>query len=170
MTSFSLQLKKGWNLISFPFVSYDISEMKNVNPTVYIFDLETSSYKQIDITRASGKGFWVYAFQDTKIVVDGADSLYPEQISLIANKPNLIPIPANGLRVNSQKGNCKITKFHYYNSTDQTWYQWNAGNREYSKYNMEKKAYEVVRVDEDPFIPEGAAIFLYVENNCRLAS
>jgi len=168
--STSLNLKSGWNLISFPFVDYVISQMKDVHPYVYTYNPITSSYEQIDIAKASGKGFWVYASKDTAIEIMGTQSLYPENISLVANKPNLIPIPKDGLKVISQKGNCKITKFYYYNSTDQTWYRWNATNGEYSKFNYEKKLYELVKIDKDPFIPEGLAIFIYTENDCRLSS
>jgi len=107
--STSLSLKNGWNLISFPFVDYVISQMKDVYPPVYSYNPATSSYEQLDITKTSGKGFWVYASKDTTIEIVGTQALYPENISLVANKPNLIPIPKDGLKVISQKGNCKIT-------------------------------------------------------------
>jgi hypothetical protein len=168
--SISISLKTGWNLISFPFVSYTISQMKDVYSYVYIYNPLTFSYEQIDITKASGKGFWAFASKDATIEIMGTQALYPENISLMANKPNLIPIPKDGLKVISQKGNCKITKFYYFNSTDQTWYKWDAMNGEYSRFNSDKKAYEVVKIDADPFIPEGLAIFLYTENDCRLSS
>jgi hypothetical protein len=168
--STSLSLKSGWNLISFPFVDYVISQMKDVYPSVYSYDPATSSYEKVEITKTRRKGFWVYAFKDTSIEIMGTQALYPENISLIANKPNLIPIPKDGLRVVSQRGSCKIIKFHYFNSTDQAWYRWNATSGEYSRFNPDKKAYEVVKIDKDPFIPEGLAIFLYTENDCKLSS
>jgi hypothetical protein len=170
MITLSIPLKGGWNLISLPLSDYTISEISNIYPYIYVYNPATSSYEQIDITKASGKGFWVYAFKDTTIEIMGTEPLYPENISLVANKPNLVPIPKDGLKVISQKGNCKITKFYYFNSTDQAWYRWNATSGEYSRFNPEKKAYEVVKIDKDPFIPEGLAIFLYTENDCRLSS
>jgi hypothetical protein len=151
-------------------VDYVISQMRDFYSYVYIYNSLTFSYEQVEITMASGKGFWVYAYKDTTIEIMGTQFLYPENISLIANKPNLIPVPKDGLRVISQRGNCKITKFYYFNSTDQAWYKWNATNGEYSRFNADKNIYEVVKINKDPFIPEGLAIFLYTENDCRLSS
>jgi len=170
ISQISIPIKAGWNLVSFPLLYYDIVDFKYVSPSVYIYNPETSSYNKVNISDASGKGFWVYAYKDTTIEIMGTQSLYPENISLIANKPNLIPVPKGGLRVISQRGNCKITKFYYFNSTDQAWYKWNATNGEYSRFNTDKNIYEVVKIDTDPFIPEGLAIFLYTENDCRLSS
>jgi hypothetical protein len=164
----SIPVKAGWNLISFPFVDYRIIEAKDVNSLVYVYNPETSSYEQLDISKVSGKGFWAYAYKDTNILVEGSIPLTADSISLVANKPNLIAIPKNGLYVNSQKGNCIIARFYYFNSTDKSWYRWDAKTKEYSRYNESKKAYEVVRIDSNPFIQEGSAIFLYSENDCKL--
>jgi hypothetical protein len=164
----SIPIKAGWNLISFPFVDYKIIEAKDVNSLVYVYNPETSSYEQLDISKVSGKGFWAYAYKDTNILVEGSVPLTADSISLVANKPNLIAIPKNGLYVNSQKGNCIITKFYYFNSTDKSCYRWDAKTKEYSRYNESKKAYEVLRIDSNPFIQEGSAIFLYSENDCKL--
>jgi hypothetical protein len=49
MLSTSISLNIGWNLISFPFVGYVISQMKDVYPYVYSYNPATSSYEQMDM-------------------------------------------------------------------------------------------------------------------------
>jgi len=137
---------------------------------VYTFNPLTSSYDLVNISEACGKGFWIYAHKDTSLEVLGTQLLTAKDISLIGNRNNLIAIPKGGLRINSQKGNCKLSRFYYYNSTDNTWYRWNATTNEYSRYNAERNTYQLLRVDSDPFIPEGLAVFVYTENDCRFAS
>jgi len=170
---YELSFKSDWNLVSIPCKDYSISSARDVYSYVYVYDPIESSYKTININQANeiGKrGFWIYAYRDTTLEINGNQPLSPEDISLIAKKPNLIPVPKNGIKLMSQKGNCNLIKFYYYNSTDQTWYKWNATNGEYSKYNQDKKRYELVKVDNNPSTQEGLAIFIYTENECSFSS
>jgi hypothetical protein len=61
-----IPIKAGWNLVSFPLLYYDIVDVKYVNPSVYIYNPETSSYNKVNISDVSGKGFWIYAYKDRR--------------------------------------------------------------------------------------------------------
>jgi len=178
-SEYNLTLKRGWNLVSFPFKEYTlVSIPQSVYPMVYSYNSVEGTYEIFNLTTEYKKlrlrGFWVYSFEDNqRIVISGSEPFSSSEINLYANlsradTPHQIAIPIKGIYLNSEKGSCEITRFYYWNSSDNTWYKWNATTGEYSRYNSEKKAYELIRVDRDPFIASGVSIFLYVRKNCTL--
>jgi len=178
-SEYTITLKRGWNLISFPFKRYTlVSVSQSVYPIVYSYNSVEERYEMFNLATEYEKlrlrGFWVYSFDDNqRIVISGSEPFSPFEINLYANlsrtdTPNQIAIPIRGIRLNSEKGSCEITRFYYWNSSDNTWYKWNATTGEYSRYNSERGVYEFIKVDRDPFISAGVSIFLYVRKNCTL--
>jgi len=178
-SEYTVTLNRGWNLVSFPFKKYIlISVSQSVYPTVYSYNSVEGRYEVFNLATEYEKlrlrGFWVYSFEDNQhIVISGSEPFLSFEINLYANlsrtdTPNQIAIPIRGIRLNSEKGSCEITRFYYWNSSDNTWYRWNATTGEYSRYNSEKRIYELIKVDKDPFIASGVSIFLYVRKNCTL--
>lgn len=173
--NFVLNLKRGWNMVSIPFKEYEIVYVdQDIVRTVFYYNASGNKYETADLKDAKLKGFWAYSFSnDKKIFVNGKVKFAPWEIQLYANlsrkdTPNLIPIPKEGIHLNSERGDCEITRFYYYNTTENTWYKWNATSGEYLRYNPQSKSYELVKIDNDPFIEEGKSIFLFIKNNCRL--
>jgi hypothetical protein len=179
LIEYTLTLKKGWNLVSIPFKEYEIASVDNsVYPKVYWYNPLDNNYEIYDIRNESKKlqlkGFWVYSFEnDQKIVLKGSESFSSSEINLYASPsmettPNLISIPYRGMYLASEKGNCEITHFYYWNTSERTWYKWNATTGDILKYNYEKAIYELVGNNPNPLISDGMSIFLYVKNQCKL--
>jgi hypothetical protein len=173
--NFVLNLKRGWNMVSIPFKEYEIVSVdQDIVRTVFYYNASGNKYETVDIRDAKLKGFGAYSFSnDKKIFVNGKVRFAPWEIPLYANlsrkdTPNQIPIPKEGIYLNSEREDCEITRFYYYNTTENTWYKWNATSGEYLRYNPQSKSYELVKIDNDPFIEEGKSIFLFIKNNCRL--
>ena len=173
--NFVLNLKRGWNMVSIPFKEYEIVSVDpDIVRTVFYYNASGNKYETVDIKDAKLKGFWAYSFSnDKKIFVNGKVRFASWEIPLYANlsrkdTPNLIPILKEGIYLNSEREDCEITRFYYYNTTENTWYKWNATSGEYLRYNPQSKSYEPVKIDNDPFIEEGKSIFLFIKNNCRL--
>jgi len=57
---------------------------------LYIYNLEASSYKKVNISGDSGKGFWVYVYKCTTISIEESTPLKAENISLLAKRSNLL--------------------------------------------------------------------------------
>ena len=179
LIEYTLTLKKGWNLVSIPFKEYEIASVdKSVYPKVYWYNPLENKYEIYDIKgdykKLQLKGLWIYSFEDNqKVTILGTSFFSSSEIPLYFSPsglttPNQIAIPYKGIYLTSEKGDCVITHFYYWNTSESTWYKWNATTGEYLRYNYEKNIYEVVGNNPNPFISDGMSIFLYVKNQCKL--
>lgn len=158
-TDIDINLSIGWNLISLPVNKTIHKENLKINfigenytweqavdfniiyPIIYTWNTDMQNYEVVDIFHI-GRGYWIYANDTCTIWLNGNYNIYPDIITNLSNKWNLIGFPNNFSVI-------KDNLYVFYNGTMFSWdeavdnniilsfvYAWNNTNNNYFLTNI----------------------------------
>jgi len=173
---FDVNLKYGWNMVSFPFTDAKIEYLQSncyfLYPYAFYLNSSTKKYEKFSLktdTNLGGIGLFIFTYDDCTLKISGSNKFRPSEIELKKGL-NHIAIPYNGIDLGYLSG-CRINEVRYLNSTDGNLYKWESywGTPIiYSKYNITTKKWEKIGEFKSFPLPTGINILIDVSDNCKL--
>jgi hypothetical protein len=174
--TYEIILHKGWNMLSIPFVSFQIIKVEGrVYPTAYIYNLSSEKSEALPLSSLSSQvgAIWVYSYDEgSKIIVEGTVPfsfihLIKEQLPTSAQKTvwSFASIPKGGLLASELKSVCENIRIYYLNASDNCWYSYNISSKEYKRYCKDK--WELLGILDEFTYPEGIGVWLKIDKNCH---